>query len=148
MPGFREDKAYWEEYLHSYCKLRPTIDGAVVATADGEFIATVLPASVDQRLFAEKVADIASSTYSIASTFGLDNRKTTIYIERGLGPVTICCYPTWEMVLITLWGMAKWRESLEQCPDLTAPPTVAIGSKRIGPFPRFDEGEAEAKIEN
>src|SRR5690349_2342917 len=113
MPGFREDKAYWEQYLRAYCKSRPGIEGAAVTTASGELIAAVLPVSVYQRLFVANVADIASSTYSIASTLGLDSRKTTIYIAKELGPVTICCYPTRKMVLITLWGVANWRESLE-----------------------------------
>src|SRR5262249_39046760 len=140
---FQEDKAYWEQYLRVYCKSRPGIEGAAVTTASGELIAAVLPVSVYQHLFVANVADIASSTYSIASTLGLD--RTTIYIAKELGPVTICCYPSRKMVLITLWGEAKWRESLGQCPDLDgSPPTTAIGSKRIGPFPRFDEGEAEA----
>jgi len=59
MPDFGEDKAYWEQNLREYCKSRPGIEGAALATANGVIIAAIMPTRVDLRLLAAQTAAFA-----------------------------------------------------------------------------------------
>jgi len=146
MPGFREDKGYWEQYLRSYCKTKPNVEGAVVAASNGEFIAAILPSRVDKNLLANQVGAIALARDAIVRQCKLHPGRPITSFDMELDFITICYYPTKEIFLIALWRKADWRVTFEKCPDVSDSPTTAVGSKRIGPFPRFDEGEAEAEI--
>ncbi len=147
MPDFGQDKAYWGRYLRAYCKTTPGIDGAALTTSNGVIIASVLPAPVDQRLLAAQVAAIASSGYAIVAEMKLGDGAPVVYLRTAFGYVIICFYPVKAKVLITLCS-DNAKLGRIRCPDLADPLSAAKASRRIGPFPRFDEGEAEAELDD
>ena len=144
MPDFEEEKVDWEHYLRSYCKTTPNIEGAALATVNGNFIASVLPKRVDKRLLAASVADVASSGCAIAAALMHDTTAPLVYLKTEFGYVFICCYPEQGKILVTLCRENANVGSFRICPDLSGPVT-AKDNVPIERPPKRDAAEAEVE---